>query len=85
MTQASKQITERQFNRCGHVMMKDEEHILRKVLKTDIPGERKRGRPKTRRKDACQRDMKNMGLRTGEEMVRATWSRLRVIEVSAHL
>ena len=66
-------------------MMKDEGHVLRKVLKTDIPGERKRGRPKTRRKDACQRDMKNMGLRTGEEMVRATWSRLRAIEVSAHL
>ena len=27
----------------------DEEHILRKVLRMDIPGNRKRGRPKTRR------------------------------------
>ena len=47
-TQASIEITERRLNWYGHVMRRDEEHILRKVLRTDIPG------LKTRRKDACQ-------------------------------
>ena len=36
-------ITERQLNSYGHMMRRDEEHILRKVLRTDVPGKRKRG------------------------------------------
>ena len=44
-------------------MRRDGEHILRKVLRVDIPGKTKRGRPKTRWKDACQRDLKSTGLR----------------------
>ena len=51
-------------------MRRDEEHILSKVLRADIPGKRKRGRPKTRWKDACKRDMKSTGLRwTGRHRV----------------
>ena len=37
MAQASKKITERRLNWYGHVMTRDEEHILRKVLRADIP------------------------------------------------
>ena len=33
------------------------------------------GRPKTRRKDACQWDLKSTGLRVGEETDRAMWRR----------
>ena len=58
-----------------HVMRSDGEHILRKVLRADIPGKRKRGRPKTRWKVACQRDLKSTGLRAGEETDRAMWRR----------
>ena len=32
----------------GHVMRRDDEHVLRKVLRTDVLGKRKRGRPKGR-------------------------------------
>ena len=53
-------ITARRLNWYGHV-------ILRKVLRTDIPGKRN-GRPK---QDACQRDLKSTGLRVGEETDRA--------------
>ena len=31
-------IAERRLNWYGHGMRRDEEHILRKVLRTDIPG-----------------------------------------------
>ncbi len=60
--------------------MKDEEHILRKVLRMDIPGKRKRGRPKTRWKDTCQRDLKSTGLRAGEETM---WRR-KIISYRAY-
>ena len=75
VAQASKKITERRLNWYWHVMRKDGEQILWKVLKADIPGKRKRGRPKTRWKDACQRDLKSTGLRAGEETDREMWRR----------
>ena len=65
-------------------MRRDGEHILRSVLWTDTRGKWKRGRPKTRWKDTCQRDMKNTGLRAGEEMDRATW-RMKISSHSATL
>ena len=71
----TRSITERRLIWYGHVMRRDGEHILRKVLRADIPGKRKRGRPKTRWKDACQRDLKSTGLRAGEETDRAMWRR----------
>ena len=69
--------TERRLNWYGDVMRRDEEgmHTEGKCWKTDKPVKRKTGRPKIRRKDACQRDMKSTGLRAGEETDRATWSR----------
>ena len=70
VVQASKKITERRLNWYGHVMRRDGEHILRKVLRADIPGKRKRGRPKTKWKD-----LKSTGLRAGEETDRAMWRR----------
>ena len=75
VAQASKKITERRLIWYGHVMRRDGEHILRKVMRADIPGKRKRGRPKTRWKDACQRDWQSTGLRAGEETDRAMWRR----------
>ena len=54
VAQASKKVTERRLNWYGHVMRRDGEHILRKVLRADISGKRKRGRSTTRWKDACQ-------------------------------
>ena len=75
MAQASKKITEKRLNWYGHVMRRDGEHILRKVMRADIPGQRKRGRPKTRWKDACQRYLKSTGLRAGEETDRVMWRR----------
>ena len=42
VAQASKKINERRFNWYGHVMRRDGEHILRKVMRADIPGKRKK-------------------------------------------
>ena len=65
-------------------MRRDEEHILRKVLRADLPGKRKIGRPKTRWKDACERDLKSTGLRAGEETDSRAGSNRIDIVVSSH-
>ena len=83
VAQASKQITERRLNWYGHVMRRDGEHILRKVLRADIPGKRKRGQPKTRWKYSCQRYLKSTGLRAGEETDRAMWIK-KIISYTGH-
>ena len=54
-------------------MRREEEHAVRRVMTEEIPGKRKRGRPKTRWKDVCRRDMQTVGLRAGEEEDRAYW------------
>ena len=80
VAQASKKITKRRLIWYGHVLKRDGEHILRKVLRADIPGKRKRGRPKTRWKDACQRDLKS----TTESRRGGGEERSSVIPVTLH-
>ena len=75
VVQASRKITERRLKWYGHVMRMEEDHVVRRVMTKAIPGKRKRGRPKTRWKDVCKRDMQTVGLREGDEGDRAYWRR----------
>ena len=63
MVQASKKIKEKRLKWYGYVRRMKEEHIVRRMLDVDIPGKRRRGRPNLRWKDACNRDMKEAGLK----------------------
>ena len=54
VTQASKKIAERRLNWYGRVMRRGEEQIVRKVLRTYIPGEHEE-----RRKENKMRDNEN--------------------------
>ena len=51
----------------------DGRRSVRRVMTKVIPGKRKRGRPKTRWKDVCKRDMQTVGLREGDAGDRAYW------------
>ena len=51
-----------------------EEHTVRRMLDVDIPGKRRRGRPKLGWKDACKRDMTEVGLKEDNTTNRAAWS-----------
>ena len=42
---------------CGHVLRKDDGYIRRRVLRMELPGKRKRGRPKRRCMDVVKEDM----------------------------
>ena len=71
MVQASKKITEKRLKWYGHVRRMKEEHIVRIMLAVNIPGKRRRGRPNLRWKDACKRDMTEMGLKEDNTTHRA--------------
>ena len=49
----------------GHVMRKDQEYVGRRVMEMELPGKRKRGRPKRRFLDIMKEDMKEVGAKTG--------------------
>ena len=73
MVQASKKITEKRLKCYGHVRRMEEEHIVRRMLDVDIPGKRRRGRPKLRWTDACKRDMTKVGMKESNTTNRAAW------------
>ena len=41
----------------GHVMRRDQEYVGRKMMEMELPGKRKRGRPKRRFLDVAKEDM----------------------------
>ena len=44
----------------GHVMRRDQEYIGRKMMEMELPGKRKRGRPKRRFLDVVKEDMEKL-------------------------
>ena len=71
VVQAFKKITEKRLKRFGHVRRMKEEHIVRRMLDVGIPGKIRRGRPNLKWKDACMRDMTEVGLKEDNAMNRA--------------
>ena len=53
--------------RQGFYCRMKEEHIVRRMLDVEIPGKRRRGRPNLRWKDACKRDMTEVGLKEARQ------------------
>ena len=45
----------------GYVMRRDQEYVGRKMMEMDLPGKRKRGRPKRRFLDVVKEDMGEVG------------------------
>ena len=45
----------------GHVIRRDQEYVERKMMKMELPGKRKRGRPKRRFLDVIKEDMREVG------------------------
>ena len=47
----------------GHVMRRDQDYIGRKMMEIELPGKRKRGRPKRRFLDVVKEDMREVGVK----------------------
>ena len=47
----------------GHVMRREQEYVGRKMMEMELPGKRRRGRPKRRYLDVVKEDMKEVGVK----------------------
>ena len=66
----------------GHVLKRDDGHILRKALEFEMRGKRKRGRPKKTWKTQVEKESKSVGLEKKDAMNSARW-RVGVREIDA--
>ena len=67
-----------------HVLRRDDGHVLRKALKFEVKGKRKRGRPKKTWKVQVEKDSKSVGLKKKDALNRARW-RVGVGEIAVRV
>ena len=57
----------------GHVMRSDQEYAGRKMMEMELPGKRRRGRPKRRFVDVVNKDMGEVGAKETDIEDRKMW------------
>ena len=57
----------------GHVMRRDQEYVGRKMMEMELPGKRKKGRPKRRFLDVVKEDMEKVGAKETDIEDRKMW------------
>ena len=57
----------------GYVMRRDQEYVGRKMMKMELPGKRRRGRPKRRFLDVVKEDIKEVGVKEMDIEDRKIW------------
>ena len=60
----------------GHVRRRDSDYVGQRVLKMELPGKRKRGRPKRRYMDALVEDMRAVGAQEVDTQDRIKWRQI---------
>ena len=61
----------------GHVIRRDQEYVGRKMMEMELPGTRKRGRPKRRFLDVVKEDMGEVGVKETDIEDRKMWRMMR--------
>ena len=57
----------------GHIMRRDQEYVGRKMMEMELPGKRRRGRPKRRFLDVVKEDMGEVGVKETDIEDRKMW------------
>ena len=60
----------------GHAMRRDQEYVGRKMMKMELPGKRKRERPKRRFLDVVKEDMGEVGAKETDIEDRMVWRKM---------
>ena len=66
MGEISKKVQESRLKWYGHVLRREEEYVGKRVMVMEVPGKRRRGRPKRRWLDNIKKDLSEREL-SGEE------------------
>ena len=60
----------------GHVMRRDREYVGRKMIEMELPGKKKRGRPKRRFLNLVKEDMWEVGAKETDVEDRTVWRKM---------
>ena len=60
----------------GHIMRRDQEYVGRKMIEMELPGKRKRRRPKRRSLDVVKEDMGEVGAKEMDVENRTVWRQI---------
>ena len=76
VAEVSKKLQERRLQWFGHVMRRGDEFPCKTVMNMEVPGTRRRGRPRMRWRDSVNRDMRERNVNEGLVHDRRRWRRL---------
>ena len=74
----SKEVQESRMKWYGHVLRREEEYIGKRVMVMEMPGKRRRGRPKRRWLDNIKNDLSERELSGEDAQDRIQWRRLKI-------
>ena len=72
----SKKVQESRLKWYGHVLRREDEYVGKRVMAMEVPGKRRRGRPKRRWLDSIGNDLSERELSREDAQDRARWRRL---------
>ena len=72
----SKKVQESRLKWYGHVLRREDEYVGKRVMAMEVPGKRRRGRPKRRWLDSIGNDLSEKELSREDAQDRARWRRL---------
>ena len=72
----SKKVQESRLKSYGHVSRREDEYVGKIVMGMEVPGKRRRGRPKRRWLDSIMNDLSERGLSGEDAQDRPRWRRL---------
>ena len=72
----SKKVQESRLKWYGHVSRREDEYVGKRVMEMEVPGKRRRGRPKRRWLDSIRNDLSERGLSEEDAQDRPRWRRL---------
>ena len=76
MGEISKKQQESRLKWYGHVLRREYEYVGKRVMAMEVPGKRRRGRPKRRWLDSIRNDLSERELAGEDAQDRAKWRRL---------
>ena len=76
MGEISKKVQESRLKWYGHILRREDEYVGKRVMVMEVPGKRRRGRPKRRWLDNIRNDLAERELSREEAQDRVQWRRL---------